>query len=75
MGTGTKAAKDAPYPYNLIREVFGENIPLDKLAQNMERNFEHIMRTIPEVEAKMVLLRYRDGQTIQEIANQSQSAA
>ena len=74
METGTKAAKDAPYPYNLIREVFGENIPLDKLAQNMERNFEHIMRTIPEVEAKMVLLRYRDGQTIQEIANQYQSS-
>lgn len=74
MGTGTKAAKDAPYPYNLIREIFGKNIPLDKLAQNMEHNFDHIMRTMPEVEARMVLLRYRDGQTVQEIAMQYQSS-
>lgn len=70
MGTGTKAAKDAPYPYNLIQEVFGKKMPRDKLVQNVERNFEHIMLTIPEDEARMVQLRYREGYTVQEISRQ-----
>ena len=71
MGKVTNAAKDAPYPYNLIRAIHGGDVPLEKLAPDIEQSVEYVLTNkMPEREARILQLKYRYGQKTREIAAQ-----
>ena len=65
------ATKDAPYPYNLIRAIHGGDVPLEKLAPDIEQSVEYVLTNkMPEREARILQLKYRYGQKTREIAAQ-----
>ena len=57
------ATKDAPYPYNLIRAIHGGDVPLEKLAPDIEQSVEYVLTNkMPEREARILQLKYSYGQ-------------
>ena len=37
------ATKDAPYPYNFIRAIHDVDVPLEKLAPDIEQSVEYVL--------------------------------
>lgn len=59
------------YPYNLLREVFGENRPLDKAPADVEEGLAYVLRELlSEEESSVLLLRFQENMSYTAIGGQ-----
>ena len=65
----TVSIKEHPYPYNLVYQVFGREIPREELAPDLDESLEYVFETLMNgYEAFILILRFLRHMKIREIA-------
>lgn len=60
----------APWPYNLVEDILGPNVIDGPMSNDQAAGLDHILNTISERTREMILMRYRDGMTLEEIGKE-----
>ena len=61
--------KEHPYPYNLVYQVFGREIPREELAPDLDESLEYVFETLMNgYEVFILILRFLRHMKICEIA-------
>ena len=57
------------YPRNLLAAVFGEDHVPQELPSDIEQSLDYVLGTVSEREAKVLRMKYQEGEAIKDIAS------